>query len=106
MLATPFGSDIVNANYGLDLVSVFTLPQTLASAKQIIRLSVIKSLSGDNRVESVRDVAFDDEPAFASLAPELATDPNTPRLTRSWRVAAGCALIDGTYQAIALQGPQ
>lgn len=106
MLETPFGSDLLNTNYGLDLVSVFTVPQALASSKEILRLNIIKSLSNDNRIDAVRDVAFDDEPEFTALAPELATNPNTVRITRSWHVVAACSLIDGTFQSIALRGPQ
>ncbi len=66
MIETPFGSDVFNVNYGFDLFSVMSVPQTVSSSQAVIRLNIVKSLTQDDRVREVKEVVFDDEPRFLS----------------------------------------
>src|SRR5450631_2939946 len=55
IVATPFGSDQVNVNYGLDVASIFTLANTVSSIKNVIRLNLAKSLAIDDRLREINE---------------------------------------------------
>ncbi len=68
-LATPWASDRLDVRYGLDVRDTFTsaLPRPLA--KEVLRLSIIRSLATDPRVASVERVLFDDDPEYLAEHP-------------------------------------
>src|ERR1700732_4408391 len=70
IVETPFGSDPINVNYGLDIAAIFTVASSVRSIKDVIRLNLVKSLAADDRVREINEIVFDDEPDFAQLAPE------------------------------------
>ena len=43
MIETPFGSDVFNVNYGFDLFSIMSIPQTVGATKAVIRLVTARS---------------------------------------------------------------
>ena len=106
MIGTPFGSDPVNINYGLDVASIFTVANTVSSIKDVIRLNLVKSLMGDDRVREVNDIVFDDEAGFATLAPELAGgDPGaTARRTRQWHAVVLLTTVTSDQQRVVVSG--
>jgi hypothetical protein len=106
LVGTPFGSDPVNVKYGLDVASIFTVANSVASIKDVIRLNLVKSLQGDDRVREILAVVFDDEPDFATYAPELVGgDPATrARRSRAWNAVVAFTTIAGDQQTISLSG--
>lgn len=90
-LATPYGTDLFDQRYGLDLTSVWHRVNrpvtTLTITKAEIHLKIVEALNRDTRVREVREVAFDDGPRFFELSPS--SDPVTAQTThsteRSWR---------------------
>lgn len=77
---TPFGSDMFNTGYGLDLSRVFSQPGTVRLVKELIKLNLVRTLSSDARVREIRDVVFPgDEPPLEDVA-------RGERLRRFWRV--------------------
>jgi phage baseplate assembly protein W len=87
MINTPAGSDIFNVRYGFDLLSCLSAPQSPSVIKQLIKLNIVKSLSTDNRIRQIEDIAFDDEPRFYELNPESDPDANQKirETTRRWQ---------------------
>lgn len=71
-IQTPWAGDRLNATYGLDVSDVFTagLPRDLT--KEVLRLNLIRTLSGDPRVSTVDQVLFDDDPAYLAAHPGAA----------------------------------
>ncbi|WP_405534045.1 hypothetical protein OG787_01490 [Streptomyces sp. NBC_00075] len=57
---TPFGSDPFNTGYGLDIGRIFTGPNPLSVAQQLVQLNLVRTLGTDPRVRDVRQVVFDD----------------------------------------------
>lgn len=106
IIDTPFGSDPVNINYGLDVAAIFTVANTVRSIKDVIRLNLVKSLSNDDRVATVGDVVFDDDPEFARLARELASDTGavTARRSRAWHAVVTFTAVLGESQRIVVSG--
>jgi len=98
IIGTPFGSDPVNVNYGLDVAAIFTTAGTVASIEDVISLNIVKSLAGDDRVQQVDNVLFDDSPGFAELAPELVDSQYRQR--RVWHAVASVQLVSGTQQVV------
>lgn len=68
---TPYGSDRFNTSYGLDAASIFTQPSTVGVAKQLISMNLVRTLGTDGRVSDVRDVVFEDDPAYVARHPEV-----------------------------------
>lgn len=102
IIGTPFGSDQVNVNYGLDVEAIFVTANTVRSIKDVIRLNIVKSLASDDRVREIKDIVFDDEPGFALLAPEFAgRDPaTTARHQRIWHAVIALATVAGPQQIV------
>jgi phage baseplate assembly protein W len=106
IVETPFGSDQVNVNYGLDIAAIFTVANSVRSIKDVIRLNLVKSLANDDRVREVREIVFDDEPDFTVLAPEFASaDPGaTARHGRVWHAVIALTTVAGDQQQIVVSG--
>lgn len=106
MVGTPFGSDQINVNYGLDVAAIFSAANNVRSVKDVIRLNLVKSLAADDRVREINDIVFDDEPGFAQLAPEFAGgDPGaTARHGRSWHAVVALTAVSGGQQQIVVSG--
>lgn len=105
IIGTPFGSDQINVNYGLDVESIFVTANSVRAIKDVIRLNIVKSLAADDRVREIKEIVFDDEPGFAALAPEFAgADPGTTaRHQRLWHAVVSLATADG-QQAVVVSG--
>jgi phage baseplate assembly protein W len=106
MIETPFGSDVFNINYGFDLFSVMSLPQTVSSAKAVIRLNIVKSLSQDNRVREVKEIVFDDDPRFFEISP-IENEPEHRRIRkteRRWQTMVLLETISDGEVALRLEG--
>jgi hypothetical protein len=106
IIETPFGSDQVNVNYGLDIAAIFTVANTVRSIKDVIRLNLVKSLSADDRVREINEIVFDDEPDFAQLAPEFAGgDPGArARHGRVWHAVVKFTTIGNNQQQVVVSG--
>lgn len=100
IIGTPFGSDPVNVNYGLDVLSIYTTPITVRGAKDVIRLNIVKSLAGDERIQQIDDVVFDDDPEFENFGPEFGRSQlgATARKSRIWHAVASLTLATGPLQ--------
>jgi hypothetical protein len=103
---TPFGSDQVNVNYGLDVAAIFTVANTVRSIKDVIRLNLAKSLAVDDRVREIVEILFDDEAGFAQLAPEFSgVDPGAiARHGRVWHAVIALTTIAGSQQQLVVSG--
>jgi hypothetical protein len=89
---TPFSSDIYNTSYGLDIREAFTQPGTLSRMKEFIKLSLVRTLATDPRVQDIRDVLFADEPRYQQQYGPV--DVNATRRARSWPVVVLLDTID------------
>src|SRR5262249_29739789 len=61
---TPYGSDPFNTTYGLDITQAFTQPNGVQMVKELIKLNLVRTLGTDPRVSDIREVLFDDDPAY------------------------------------------
>jgi len=106
MIETPFGSDVFNVNYGFDLFSIMSIPQTVGATKAVIRLNIVKSLTQDDRVREIKEVVFDDEPRFFELSPnENEGEHRTTRKTeRRWQTLVLLETISEGEVALLLEG--
>ena len=68
-LATPWASDLLDVRYGLDARDTFTAALPRSLVKEVLRLSIIRSLASDPRVASVDRVLFDDDPEYLAAHP-------------------------------------
>lgn len=89
---TSFGSDIYNTTYGLDVREAFTQPGTLSRVKEFIKLSLVRTLSTDPRVQDIRDVLFADDPRFQAQYGQV--DVDAIRRSRSWPVVVLIDTVD------------
>jgi len=87
MIDTPFASDIFNNRYGFDLLTCLSAPQPPAIVKELIRLNIVRSLSTDDRLRQIKEIAFDDEARFFELNPESDPDDHarSRQLSREWQ---------------------
>ena len=69
-LATPLADDRLDVRYGLDVSDAFTAALPRPLVKDVLRMSIIRSLASDPRVASVESVLFDDDPEFLAVHPE------------------------------------
>lgn len=113
MIETPFGSDLFNVNYGFDLIGILQVPQTPHMTKELIRLNLVKSLSRDTRVREIRDVIFDDDPAFFEIAarqsPEEALSMSEAaraarKSARRWQAVVVLTTVRAQDVALKLEG--
>lgn len=84
-LLTPYGTDPVNARYGLDARAAFTGGHTRRMVKELIRLEVVRTLASDPRVREVTEVLFDDDPQFVPQVRAAGGQPSDHRM-RLWQV--------------------
>jgi hypothetical protein len=68
---TPYCSDRFNTTYGLDVTQAFTQPNGLRMVKELLKLNLVRTLGVDPRVSDIREVLFDDDPAYLARHPEL-----------------------------------
>jgi len=68
---TPYGSDPFNTTYGLDVTQAFTQPNGVRMVKELIKLNLVRTLGIDPRVSDIREVLFDDDPAFLERHSEV-----------------------------------
>lgn len=83
-ILTPFGSDIFNAGYGLDLAQVFAGPNGPRAAAELVRMNIVRTLGTDPRVAEIRRIQFDGADAPSQLA----------RRSRLWPVTVEIVTID------------
>ncbi|MCB0175086.1 MAG: hypothetical protein KDJ97_31545 [Anaerolineae bacterium] len=68
---TPYGSDPFNTTYGLDVTQAFIEPNGVRMIKELIKLNLVRTLGTDPRVSDIRQVLFDDDPAYLVAHPEV-----------------------------------
>lgn len=101
---TPFGSDIFNTTYGLDVRQAFTQPGSVRMVKELIKLSLVRTLATDPRVRDVREVLFEDDPGYLARHPELkAQDVTVSKHTRFWRVDVVIETVDAQAETLSLK---
>ncbi len=97
---TPFGSDTFNTTYGLDVKEAFTQPGNLRMMKELIKLSLVRTLGTDPRVHDIRDVVFSDDPRYLAQHPQAETDPL--RHARFWSVDVVIETVNAQPQTLSL----
>ena len=106
MIETPMGSDVFNVSYGFDLLNSISAPQSVSLIKDLIRLNIVKSLSQDDRVREIKEIAFGDEPRFFEISPEF--DPEESRrlrkLSRRWQAVIVLQTITEGDVVLSLEG--
>ncbi|WP_199512719.1 hypothetical protein [Nucisporomicrobium flavum] len=98
-LLTPYGTDRVNATYGLDAREAFSGNHDRTMLKELIRLEVLRTLSGDPRVREVTGVLFDDDPDFPAGAGAAGAAPPDHH-ARLWRVLVTVETTDDTAAVV------
>lgn len=100
---TPSGSDIFNITYGLDIKDAFVLPNTTRMIKEFIKLSLVKTLATDPRVQDVREFLFMDDPQYLKRHPETSEEKiQALRSTRTWLVDVVIDTVDAQTEALSL----
>jgi hypothetical protein len=104
---TGFGTDVFNTAYGFDAKAVFATALTPRAAKDVVRLNLVKSLSQDNRVTLIKDVVFDDDPAYYEYLPaeDKAAHEQARRTRRRWQALVVLQTISEGEVALRLEGP-
>jgi hypothetical protein len=106
MVQTGFGTDVFNVNYGFDAQAVFTTAQSTRATKDLIRLHAVKSISQDNRVTLIKDVVFDDDPAYYQYLPgeNPAANAAARHDSRQWQALVVLQTISEGEVALRLEG--
>ncbi len=100
---TPPGSDLFNTAYGLDITEAFTLPGNIRMVKELLKLSLVRTLATDPRVRDIRDVIFEDDPAYRARHPQVMEDMvRADRRARFWHVDVVIETIDGQTASLSL----
>ncbi len=97
---TPFGSDIFNTTYGLDVTEAFTQAQGLSLMKELLKMSLVRTLATDPRVHDVLDVLFSDDPRYLAMHPLV--KPDASRQTRFWSLDVVIETADTQTATLAL----
>jgi hypothetical protein len=102
---TPLGSDLFNPAFGLDLLAILRGGFNLAMTKQLIRLHLVRTITADDRVLRIEELAFDDEPRFADLNPgtDLAERAATHRRGRRWELDVVIQPVSGSPTVVPAQ---
>jgi phage baseplate assembly protein W len=98
-LLTPYGTDPVNAGYGLDVRAAFTGGHTRRTVKELIRLEVVRTLASDPRVREVTEVLFDDDPQFVAQVRAAGGQPSDHR-TRLWQVLVSVETVQNVTTSV------
>src|SRR5256885_11844732 len=100
---TPFSSDPFNTTYGLDVKDAFTLPGNIRMVKELLKLSLVRTLATDPRVRDIRDVVFEDDPGYLLLHPQITVEMvRADRHSRFWRVDVIIDTIDAQTETLSL----
>lgn len=87
---TPFGSDIFNTTYGLDVTQAFTQPGSIRMVKELLKLSLVQTLGTDPRVQDILDVQFSE------------TQVGDLRHSRSWTINVVIGTVDAQTTTLTL----
>jgi hypothetical protein len=102
---TPLGTDIFNQLFGFDVLGILRAGYPLAMTKQLIRLHLVRTITGDDRVLRIDELVFDDEPRATELHPDV--DPDARRrlrkVNRRWQLDALIQPIAGQPVAVPVQ---
>lgn len=98
---TPFGSDLFNATYGLDVRDAFTGAFNTRTVKDFLRLSLLRTVGSDARVSNVNAVLFEDEPDYQARHPNPALSPASQR--RIWKVDILVETVDAQTETLSVQ---
>lgn len=105
-IATPFASDVFNNRYGFDLLACLATPQPPALVKELIRLNIVRSLTRDDRVRQIKEIAFDDELRYFEL--DAQSDFEERRLarqrTRQWQALVVLETVTSETAVLSLSG--
>jgi phage baseplate assembly protein W len=106
MINTPAGSDVFNVGYGFDLLGCLAASKSPSVIKQLIKLNIVKSLSTDNRIRQIEEIAFDDEARYYELSPESDPDANAKKrqASRQWQAIVVVQTIQEGSVSITLGG--
>lgn len=100
-ILTPFGSDIFNTTYGLDVKQAFTQGGGLRLTKELIKLNLVRALGTDPRVRDIREILFEDDPTYLARHPELTAKAiRNQRHSRIWTVEVTVDTVDGQTQVL------
>jgi hypothetical protein len=100
---TPFGSDPFNTTYGLDVKDAFTLPGNSRMVKELLKLSLVRTLATDPRVRDIRDVIFEDDPGYRARHPQVTEETiRADRQARLWHVDVVIETIDQQTASLSL----
>ena len=84
---TPLGSDRFNTLYGLDYAQIFGSAGGLTTARELIKLNLVRTLGTDARIADVREIVFQDDDEFALAHPEVSeAELRAERVRRVWEV--------------------
>jgi hypothetical protein len=101
-ILTPFGTDVFNTSYGLDIASAFTDPNPVNIVKQIIKLNLVRTLGTDPRVVDIRDIFFQDDPEYLNRHPDIQPEQVLDdRHRRLWKADVIIQTIDNQVQTLA-----
>jgi hypothetical protein len=106
MIETPMGSDVFNVSYGFDLLNSISAPQSVSLIKDLIRLNIVKSLSLDDRIREIKEIAFSDEPRFFEISPEFEPEESRKlrKQSRRWQAVVVLQTITEGDVALSLEG--
>ncbi len=106
MIDTPFSTDVFNVNYGFDIIAALSSANPPSIIKEFIKLNLVKSITSDNRVRDVSDIAFDDETHFYELNPgaDPAAFELARRASRQWQATVVINTVTGGQANLTLQG--
>lgn len=100
---TPYGSDRFNTTYGLDVTQAFTQPNGLRMVKELLKLNLVRTLGVDPRVSDIREVLFDDDPAYLAEHPELdARSLGDQHHRRVWQVEVAIETVQSRSALLTL----
>jgi hypothetical protein len=100
---TPLGSDPFNTTYGLDVRQAFTQPGGIRTVKQLLQLSLVRTVGTDPRVRDIRSVLFEDDPAYLERHREITPDMvREDRHRRFWKVEVEIQTIDAQAATLAV----
>jgi hypothetical protein len=92
---TPPGSDPFNTGYGLDISQAFTQPNPVSVVKQLVQLSLVRTLGTDPRVRDIRRIVFDDDPDLLAANPALVPAVRSAHNRRVWIVQVELDTVAG-----------
>jgi phage baseplate assembly protein W len=75
LLATPLAGDRLDVRYGLDVRDALTTALPRHLVKEVLRMSIVRTVSTDPRVSTIERVLFDDDPEYLVAHPGAEADP-------------------------------